>query len=354
MALDALLASDGSLGKFWRWWTGELEGLMPGPWLSERRLTGPYLLLSLQGDRCVLTARKRSGDVEIGCAEGDIEHALDTLFDRHHRKLPIVVRLDKSLGLRKLVDLPSAARADLDRLLFYELDRLTPFNAADVCFAWQIVDNDRKSGRMTVRLDLAPKELIEHVQASVRRMGCEPLSIALEGEDDNVLDLAPRSPAETTRASRWQRILPALAVGLIILVVAIPLRQQMLAISQIDAEIKRVQATAEESGALREQLQKLTDRSGFLIEKKNGYLPRTNTMNALTRLIPDQAYVTQIQIRDEEIILVGHADRASELIGALEQSPMFASPRFQSPLTRDPRTGKERFQIAFDLAEDGT
>lgn len=352
MALDALLASDGQFRRFWEWWTGELKSLMPEKWLSERRLARPYLLLSLKGELCVLTACKRSGDVEIGRAEGDIEHALNSLVERRHRKLPILVRLDKGLGLRKHLDLPCDAHADLDRLLFYELDRLTPFNAADVCFTWQITNYNRKSGRMTVRIDLAPKVLIEQVQKAIRRVGCKPLSITLEGEEDSVLDLTPRSPAKATRASRWQRILPILVVGLIILVVAVPLRQQMLAISQIDTEIEKVQAAAEESGDLQEQLQRLTDRSGFLIEKKNRYLPRTNTMNALTRLIPDQAYITQIQIRDEEIVLVGHADRASELIGALEQSPMFSSPRFQSPLTRDSRTGKERFQIAFDLARD--
>ena len=77
-------------------------------------------------------------------------------------------------------------------------------------------------------------------------------------------------------------------------------------------------------------------------------------MNALARLIPDQAYVTRLQIRDGGIVLVGHADKASALIGVLERSPLFTSPRFQSPLTRDPRTGKERFQIAVDLAEGGS
>lgn len=353
MAPEALRAAAGPLGDVWHWWIGELKSLMPGRRHGRHRPAKPYLLLTLEGDLFVLNAFARSGDVELGRATGDVDGALGALDDRRYRKQPIVVRLAKALGLRKILDLPGTARADLDRLLYYELDRLTPFKAADVCFAWRIVDDDRDSGRIKVRLDLAPKALVESTLRAIRGHGLEPWSIALDGDEDEApLDLTPPSAQRSRSGKRWRRPLSALVIGLGVLVVAIPLRQQSLAIDRLDADIRAVQAAAEASGVLREDLQRLAQRSGFLIDRRNGYRPRTNVMNALTRLIPDQAYVTQLQIQDDRIVLVGHADRASELIGTLEQSPWFASPRFQSPLTRDPRTGKERFQIAVDLAGD--
>ncbi|MGI9417357.1 MAG: hypothetical protein ACR2RA_05905, partial [Geminicoccaceae bacterium] len=210
MATEALRAAGRPLGEFWRWWTGELTGLMPGRSQNRRRLTRPYLLLTLENELAVLTACERSGDVELGRSDGDVKDALDKLVHRRHRRLPIVVRLGKALGLRKVVDLPGAARSDLDRVLFYELDRLTPFSAKDVCFAWRIVEDDRKGGRIRVQVDLAQERLIENTLQAIRQKQGKLARIDLDGEDNGVaLDLTPRSPARAKPAGRWQRLLPA-------------------------------------------------------------------------------------------------------------------------------------------------
>jgi general secretion pathway protein L len=350
MATEALRAAGRPLGGFWHWWTGELAGLIPGRSEVRHRLTKPHLLLTIETEVAVLTACERAGDVEIGRSE-DVENALDLLTHRRQRRLPIVIRLAKALGLRKTVDLPGAARFDLDRVLFFELDRLTPFHANDVCYASRIVEDDRRGGRIKVQVDLAPKGLIEHTLQAIRERKGRLIRIELDGEaNGTALDLTPKSPIDSKPVGRWRRLLPAIVVGLAIFAVAIPLRQQSIALHQLDSEMARARMAADESVLLRDQLQQFADRSGFLIARKNHYLPRTNVMAALTRLIPDQAFVSRLQIKDGEIVLVGHADRASELLGSLERSPLFKTPRFQSPLTRDPRTGKERFQIAVGLA----
>jgi general secretion pathway protein L len=69
----------------------------------------------------------------------------------------------------------------------------------------------------------------------------------------------------------------------------------------------------------------------------------------LTRLVPDQAYLIQFDLRDQTVELHGFASTASELIGLLEQSPLFKAPQFRSPVTQDPRSGTERFHISVEL-----
>ena len=53
----------------------------------------------------------------------------------HQHSGPITLRLAPGMGLGKMLELPLAARDDLDQLLRFEMDRLTPFRAEDVIFA---------------------------------------------------------------------------------------------------------------------------------------------------------------------------------------------------------------------------
>ena len=137
--------------------------------------------------------------------------------------------------------------------------------------------------------------------------------------------------------------------GLAIIAGAIPLRQQTLMIEQLAFETKRAREAAEESVALRDRLIRFADEAEFLIHQRDSQRPVTDIMSVLTQLTPDHSYISQLVVREKQITLVGHADKASDLITALERAPVFVAPRFQSSVTLDPRTGKERFQITAEI-----
>ncbi|MGI9492609.1 MAG: hypothetical protein ACR2QF_09445, partial [Geminicoccaceae bacterium] len=128
---------------FLQWWFDELRGLLPRSMGAKSSASKSSLVLSLGGDKMALLARTaRHGEKELERAGRD---ALDgpgptwaSFGARRYRKWPIVIRLGGDLGLRKVIDLPLAARDDLGQLLNFELDRLTPFKADDVCFAWRV------------------------------------------------------------------------------------------------------------------------------------------------------------------------------------------------------------------------
>ncbi|MGI9435180.1 MAG: PilN domain-containing protein, partial [Geminicoccaceae bacterium] len=75
----------------------------------------------------------------------------------------------------------------------------------------------------------------------------------------------------------------------------------------------------------------------------------TDVLAELTRLIPDHSYVVQLRVKDSKIEISGLAQKASDLIAILDRSTILTSPQFRSPVTRDTRSGKERFQISVDL-----
>jgi len=345
---------------FLQWWVGELAGLLPRAARRTSSSSRSHLLLIRNGEETVLIEQAgRRGAKKLGSSSGDPRLALTYLNDRRYRKWPIVVRLGGHLGLRKVVDLPLVAPEELGQLLFFELDRLTPFKAEDVGFNWRVLETDREKNRMQVALEMAPKAVLDDVLNLVGEHGREVDRIELEGNNKsedgagNVsLNLMPRAVDEPRQGGgRWARyVLPLLVCGLAVVAVVLPIQKQQTLIDRQDQQITPLRAEAEKSLALREALEAAATKKRFLVAAKNDRVTMTEVLAELTRLIPDHSHIVQLQIHDTKIEINGLTGQASDLIAILDQSPMLSSPQFRSPVTRDPRSGKDRFQISVDLA----
>jgi general secretion pathway protein L len=334
---------------FWSWWTGELSDLLPAPFRGNRQLKKPYLILEIGSEESRLRACTRRQDTELGRSAEIVSDALTRLGDRRFRNWPLVVRLAPPLGLTKPVDLPKVPEQDLASLLGYEFDRLTPFKAEDAFYAWRVIGENKEERRMQVWLEIAPRAVVAPILDALEKHGRPPTRLELQADGDRpALDLLASSSTEPKPKTR-PSLLPALALGLAIIAGALPLRQQAVMIEQLQSEVERARKKAEESVALREQLARHAAERAFLVNERDQQRTVTEVMRALTQLTPDHAHITRLDIRDAQITFVGHADKASDLIGLLESSPLFAVPRFQSPVTFDPRTKKERFQITAQI-----
>jgi general secretion pathway protein L len=342
---------------FLHWWLDELRGLLPRSLSTTAQGAKSSLILHLSGDQTVLIERTpRHGERELQRASSDELKtsglALSSFDDRRYRKWPVAVRLGGDLGLRKVVDLPLAARDDLGQLLHFELDRLTPFKADDVCFAWRVLDTDAAKGRMQVELEMAPKAVVDRALALAQQHRREVARVELVGSSGRApLDLMPRS-AEARQGRSWLgRLLPLIALGLAATAIMLPLNKKQQVIERLEREIAVVRAEAEESLRIRDEIDDLAGKAGFLAAAKNQRLTMTEVLAELTRAIPDHSHIVQLQIRGDSVELNGLADKASDLIAILDRSPLLALPAFQSPVTRDPRSDKERFQISVDLVK---
>ena len=130
--------------------------------------------------------------------------------------------------------------------------------------------------------------------------------------------------------------------------VAIPLQRQRATVAKLEAEVSAARAQAEESLVMRDRLDELTRSAQFLVADKTRQPLVVQVLDELTRLVPDQAYIVQFELHDQTVELHGFAATASDLIGVLEQSPLFKAPQFRSPLTQDRRSGAERFHVSVE------
>ena len=63
------------------------------------------------------------------------------------------------------------------------------------------------------------------------------------------------------------------------------------------------------------------------------------TLEALSRILPDDVYLTQMQIEDGKVRISGLARDAASLIGLMEQSGRFTHVTFYAPTVRNSSSG---------------
>jgi general secretion pathway protein L len=224
---------------FFSWWGRELSWFIPDV-LKERGVSSSRLLwlefvdAEARFSRIVGGKLVSLGSVALCDTDPGMEKiALDTLFSKIGTKAVGIVVSDEQV-LRKELKLPLQARADLEQVIRFEMDRQTPYRAEQVFFHQREVGLE--AGQIRANLVILPRHAIDRALARVRQWGLELHAIAvsqqlLGGRDwENLLPTTLR-PA-VGRFWYWiYGVLGGIAVLLCAALLALPLwqKQELLA-----------------------------------------------------------------------------------------------------------------------------
>ncbi len=94
-----------------------------------------------------------------------------------------------------------------------------------------------------------------------------------------------------------------------------------------------------------------SERSPFalLARRKHGNQASVIAIEELSRVLPDNTYVTELHIDGGTLQITGVTQDAPSLIRLLEQSPHFSRATFFAPTTRAPSDPGDRFHIEAKL-----
>lgn len=348
--------------RFFVWWRDTLAEMLPRSWTRSKSIDASVLEIYIDPSKIVFRQGIGDNSDELGSIEripgrnspetqataqaAQRESVNALVHGLRPEKTRCVVHVDDSLRLNKTVRLPLAAEENLRQVLGFEMERHTPFHADDVYFDYHSKARDPKQRKLEVDLTVVQKKLVDEALGVI---GDWELLFAPEAglEEERGLTFLPRNYRATSSVG-LNRSLIILNVVALIAASLIPIYQQQQYIEVLRDRAESARAAAMESVEVQDRIQALEQRRDLFKQAKAG--PSVvELIDELTRVIPDGTWLHRLDVKNGEIQFQGLSDGASALIGIVESSPMFREARFGSPITRDARSGKERFHISAKL-----
>jgi general secretion pathway protein L len=344
----------------WRWWIGELAACVPAG-LRQRFVGGRrqlLLLVDVAGDNLIEETGdggRRLGRIDI--KEPSDRHIVVSPAGHGEHRL-LAIRLDSHHALRTTASLPLAAERNLAQVIGFEFERLVPFKQSEVYFAHRVTARDKAAQTIAVELTIVPHAELAAIIAILPGLGLKAAEIQVAGPSGQAMTIIPLARgARSARSLSAHRInlgLGAVAILLAIFCVAMPLWRYSAAIASLDAQIADARRQAEASAGLQKQIDTVSRDQSFLIDRKMASPTVTELLATLTQLLPDDTYLTELDVKGDTVRMIGISGSATALLGAIATSATFRDASFESSITRDAKTNRERFDIGAHIAKRGT
>lgn len=307
----------------------------------------PDALLLHPGPAGIRVDRRRKGRTEpVGTLpETATAGALQTLLGRRGRREPFVLTLASPLLICEAV-LPSAARGSLDKVLRYEMDRLTPFEADDVFFSHRLLGTDNGGATLRVELALVPRTRVQPMFDRLAQYGIVASVLEAAGPNGAVRRIGI-ARIDAVRQSLDRLLLRLAAVACVVLtcaVIATPLVQQSLAMAEVDDAIAALRPRVNEVEALRQRIAQGSAGAGRIAAAREQAGTVLQMLGVLTATLPDDTWLSSLTLHQRDLVLEGHSTASAKVIAGMAAEPRLHDPAFGAPVLRG-ESGSEVFTI---------
>jgi general secretion pathway protein L len=261
----------------------------------------------------------------------------------------VEVVLRPSRFVFRQLELPRRAIEFLDGIVRAQIDRLTPWAAGDAVFGWGR-PADIANDRIAIMVAATARTMVRPILQSVSVLGAASVAVLTAPAD---------SPAAAARIKVYDQSVrglldPRRVSGILLVVLVVAAAAASVAVAAdvvIGGNLEaRQRDLARSINARRVQLR--TGQNGFardataLLDRRKRDTPATViVLEALSTILPDDTYVTELRVDGNKLQIVGVTRDAPELIRVIEQSPHFTRATFFAPTTHAPTDPGDRFHI---------
>lgn len=341
------------------WWLGELRAFWDE---TARRLDSGRNRIAIEaGERYWIVRRGERVlgqlDRELPDDSGPAQLAEMVPAALRHRRLFVEIPPERVLAKR--IVLPAEARRELDRILEFEAARHFPFPAERVFFCHRLagpggLSRAFASGPLAIELIAVPREVVAEIRQTTAAAGLRLGAVTVGGAAGGEPVPLPRAALgdRTPRLARFDRALLGLVAALALAaVVSMPLAQH-LRLARIESRIAALRPRAEAALARREHAQRAASGEAAVLHLRGSRPPLVAVLDALTRAVPDGAWLTALDLSGRDLVIDGLSPSAAGTALALERSGAFAGIAFRSAITRDPASGLEHFELGATVKEE--
>jgi general secretion pathway protein L len=197
-----------------------------------------------------------------------------------------------------------------------------------------------------------PREQLETAIEAARAAGWTPDVADLAGEDPHAPpgpDLRLEIDAERRRALRRLAWLGGLGLGVPAAVAAAWLiwtvAVHWATVSELRDQVAAARSATAPVASLQAEIRALEEAGSYLGAQRRATPYVTTLIEAVTRAMPDSAWLTELSLDQGTLRLGGFADDSAGLIPALSALPQLDAVGFAAPSVRDPDRRQDRFVV---------
>jgi len=269
-------------------------------------------------------------------------------------RVEIILKPDRFLF--RSLELPARATEFLEGIVRAQIDRLTPWSASEVVFGCSAPAESGTESITTVIAATTRKSAMGFAQAvspfhPAAVAVCTDIATPKAGRV-KVFEQKARGHLDAVRVSRILMIVLGVSIAAALLSGA---AAAYLADSLGAQESELVLQISQRRAAIRAGGEG-GDRSPLAALERRKYETPASVivLEALTRILPDHTYVTEMHLAGTKLQIVGITRDAPSLIPLIEQSQHFARATFYAPTTRAASDPGERFHIEAQIEPRNT
>lgn len=255
--------------------------------------------------------------------------------------------LQPSRFLFRPLDLPKRAFEFLDGIIRAQIDRLTPWNASEAVYHWTR-PTQMPGERIAITVVATARSVVAPLVETIAGLGAAAVEVTTEapGTDGGRVKVYTRRSGGQFefRRIRFALLAVFIATGL---AAALSTVASGFVAQHYDEQKRQVQRKIADRRAAILAGQSGSANSAVELLQRRKYASPSSVMiiEALSALLPDHTYATEVRIDGDKLQVIGITRDAPSLIQLLEQSPHFARATFFAPTTRAPNEPGERFHI---------
>jgi general secretion pathway protein L len=330
------------LTEFAIWWMDQMRGLIPGGASGGARQPDAIIVAvdRLADGQPAGAGRilRRQDGVETVLGPLDLDRPAALASHQAAAQLATGLRLRQGTVLERDVVLPLAAAQDLQAVLGFEMDRLTPFAPDEVYWGVTRLQRDHVRGKLSLRLYIVLRAQVDVVVQRLAAIGLLPSYIEIPG---GRIELG-RAAAPTRRY--LQMALPVLCAVLAVACVAVPFVRQQMALAATANVIAANAPAADVALSLRRQLATAASARAAIAQARRAG-DALGVLATLTAALPDGTWLSDLTLKSGDLTFDGQSADAAKLIGLLSAVPGLRNPNFTSPVTRTADGKADLFSI---------
>ena len=119
--------------------------------------------------------------------------------------------------------------------------------------------------------------------------------------------------------------------------------------NRLKAQVHQLEARWKPIEALQTRIAKFQEDQKTLSQFNRDDYQLVELLNFLTQLTPDDTWLNYLSLRQGQLILRGESKSAIKYLAELSKTEGLSDVKFASPVTRDPGTDEERFNVQLQL-----